>query len=417
MQRYRFVELALVALVGTATGCSSEDDLKSSEGGGGSAAGAGGSAAGAGGSSAGGGGSAAGAGGSAAGAGGSAAGAGGSAAGAGGSAAGAGGSAAGAGGSAAGAGGSAAGAGGGAASGVNSWTATNPLVGMTFWVDPNSLPAQELVKQAANPDAVAALEKIASRSNSHWFGSWVATNNVAAQVSAIVSAAQADDSVPILPLYAIPFRDCGSYSAGGFATAAEYLAWIAQVAAGIGTRPAIVILEPDALGVVSCLSDTQLQERLAMMSDAVDTLRSDAPGAVIYVATVSWISVATSAERLQLAGVANARGFAINTADFKTTESQLTYGESLSAALGGAKYVVDTSRNGLGPYTGTLPWCNPPGRALGPEPSTNTGSPNADAFLWIKTIGRSDGTCDRGEPAAGTWWPEYAIGLAQRAAF
>ena len=37
-------------------------------------------------------------------------------------------------------------------------------------------------------------------------------------------------------------------------------------------------------------------------------------------------------------------------------------------------------------------------------------------FLWIKRPGESDGPC-HGGPAAGTWWPEYALGLAQRAAY
>jgi endoglucanase len=30
--------------------------------------------------------------------------------------------------------------------------------------------------------------------------------------------------------------------------------------------------------------------------------------------------------------------------------------------------------------------------------------------------GFSDGTCNGG-PAAGTWWPDYALGLAERAAW
>ena len=37
-----------------------------------------------------------------------------------------------------------------------------------------------------------------------------------------------------------------------------------------------------------------------------------------------------------------------------------------------------------------------------------------DAFVWIKRPGESDGTCNGGPPA-GSWWPEYALGLAQRA--
>ncbi|MGW5026607.1 glycoside hydrolase family 6 protein, partial [Streptomyces albidoflavus] len=45
-------------------------------------------------------------------------------------------------------------------------------------------------------------------------------------------------------------------------------------------------------------------------------------------------------------------------------------------------------------------------------PTTRTGDPLLDAYLWIKRPGESDGSC-RGGPSAGTWWPEYALGLAR----
>ena len=49
----------------------------------------------------------------------------------------------------------------------------------------------------------------------------------------------------MLVVYAIPGRDCGSYSGGGVAESA-YAAWIDTVASGIQGNP-YVILEPDAL--------------------------------------------------------------------------------------------------------------------------------------------------------------------------
>ena len=80
-----------------------------------------------------------------------------------------------------------------------------------------------------------------------------------------------------------------------------------------------------------------------------------------------------------------------------------------------AHFVIDTSRNGSGPYTGPLTpqWCNPPGRALGAAPTTRTGDRSVDALLWIKYPGASDGSCRPGEPPAGAWWPEYALGLVR----
>ena len=81
--------------------------------------------------------------------------------------------------------------------------------------------------------------------------------------------------------------------------------------------------------------------------------------------------------------------------------------------LGNKPFVIDTSRNGKG---SNGEWCNPSGRALGASPTANTGDPLVDAFFWLKAPGESDGACNGG-PGAGTFWPEYALGLAQRAAY
>ncbi|NUP52493.1 MAG: glycoside hydrolase family 6 protein [Catenulispora sp.] len=99
-------------------------------------------------------------------------------------------------------------------------------------------------------------------------------------------------------------------------------------------------------------------------------------------------------------------------------------------------FVVDTSRNGLGAWTPPAgkysgdpqTWCNPPGRGMGDRPTAATGVALVDAYLYIKTIGESDGACTRGtagpgdpeyggavDPAAGAWWPEQAVTLADNA--
>ena len=66
----------------------------------------------------------------------------------------------------------------------------------------------------------------------------------------VTSRAAGKDEMPVLVAYNIPFRDCAQYSAGGATSVAEYGAWIDAVAAGIGDREAVVILEPDGLGII-----------------------------------------------------------------------------------------------------------------------------------------------------------------------
>ncbi len=110
---------------------------------------------------------------------------------------------------------------------------------------------------------------------------------------------------------------------------------------------------------------------------------------------------------LEAAGVRYGRGFSANVSNFDWTAGVVTWSQQLERALGGTVgAVIDTSRNGRGPYTGpTAPqWCNPPGRALGPAPRLNPGPAGIDAYLWIKDPGASDGACSGG-PAAGQYWP------------
>lgn len=78
--------------------------------------------------------------------------------------------------------------------------------------------------------------------------------------------------------------------------------------------------------------------------------------------------------------------------------------------------MIDTGRNGAGPAPESpLNWCNPSGRALGAAPTTNTAGAHADAYLWIKRPGESDGSCNRGEPYAGSFVNSYAIELVRNA--
>lgn len=88
--------------------------------------------------------------------------------------------------------------------------------------------------------------------------------------------------MPVIVLYALPQRDCGSFTAGGFSSGDEYRAWVAQVAAGVGKARVGVVLEPDALTAADCLPADQRQERTALLRDAVGALTAN-PNAAVYV--------------------------------------------------------------------------------------------------------------------------------------
>ena len=290
--------------------------------------------------------------------------------------------------------------------------ATSPIAGATFWADPHSpakvtADAWRVTRQA---DA-QQLDKIATQSVARWIGNW--NSNVQTDVNVATETMVAAGALPVFVAYNIPQRDCGGYSGGNNMSAQAYRNWILAFANGIGARRAAVVLEPDALAGMECLSASDQQIRLDLLKFAVRTLASKGSIAVYLDAgNPRWKPAATIARRLLAAGIAQAQGFSLNVSNFFLTADNVSYGSEVSALVGGKHFIVDTGRNGLGPAADAQ-WCNPAGRALGIRPTTVTGNQLVDAYLWIKTPGESDGSCN-GAPAAGTWMPEYALGLAQR---
>ena len=266
--------------------------------------------------------------------------------------------------------------------------------------------AQAAAWATNRPVDAALMAKLAATPSATWLGGW--SGDAKTATNSIVSAATAAGKTAVLVTYNIPKRDCGSYSSGGVNTVADYNAWVAKVAAGINGRKAVVIVEPDALGVTDCLNSSELSDRYAMLSNAVHVL--SAAGASVYLDASYWVDPATMAEQLKKANVAEADGFALNISNFQSNASMNSLGAQISAKTGGKHYVIDTSRNGNG---SNGEWCNPSGRAVGTSPTAKTGVALADAYLWLKTPGESDGTCNGG-PTAGTFWADYALGLAQR---
>jgi len=288
---------------------------------------------------------------------------------------------------------------------------SNPFKGKRLYVDPNSAARRQAETwKRSRPVDAALIQRIAEQPVARWLGGWI--GDIRREVNQAVATITGSGALPVFVAYNIPYRDCGSYSAGGSATAQAYRKWIRDFAAGVGGRNAIVILEPDALAGMDCLAAAGRQERLALLREAVQTLRAARAAVYIDAGHSQWHAPEEMARRLKAAGVDQAAGFSLNVSNFQTTPSNIAYGEKLSRLTGGKHFIIDTSRNGL--PTNSKEWCNPRGRALGISPTTNTGHPLVDAFLWVKAPGESDGTCGGG-PRAGSWWSAYALELSRMA--
>jgi endoglucanase len=278
-----------------------------------------------------------------------------------------------------------------------------------FYVNPQSSPALWVAANPGDGRANAIRTEIAQKPTATWFGNW--SGDITAAVGTYVAAADAVDKLPLLVAYNLPGRDaCGGHSGGGAGSVAAYDAWIAAFASAIGNRPAIVILEPDSLGDFNCMTQAQINDRAGMLARAANQFRSRAPNTWAYLdaGNPGWVDARTMAQRLNMAGVANAHGFSLNVSNYFTTGENTNYGNAVASTLrnefGYTKpFVIDTSRNRNG---SNGEWCNPAGRRIG-TPSQLGGG--AEMLLWLKIPGESDGNCGVGAGStAGQFLPEVA---------
>ncbi|WP_186377247.1 glycoside hydrolase family 6 protein [Curtobacterium pusillum] len=286
-----------------------------------------------------------------------------------------------------------------------------------YGAGPYRSPTSEAAKAAAalagsDPAGAAAATTIARYPVATWLGDWTQGTTLAKTIDAAVAGAEQSGTTAVFVTYAIPDRDCGGYSAGGF-DETTYDAWVDQIAARLAGHPAAVIVEPDSLAMLSntACSTVLDQQRFRILSREVAAFTAAGVPAYLDAGNSNWVQPAVIAARLDSAGVRQARGFFTNVANYYPTAQEQAYAQKVSAATGGSHYVIDTSRNGQG-WRGT--WCNGPGAGLGTTPRVVSDGTALDALLWVKTPGASDGTC-QGGPTAGTWFSSFAQTLVAKA--
>jgi cellulase/cellobiase CelA1 len=174
-----------------------------------------------------------------------------------------------------------------------------------------------------------------------------------------------------------------------------YENWVNGFAAGLGDRPAVVIVEPDALAqLTSCLDNAQQQARLQMLSYAVKTLQTKNDQVYLDAGHSNWVPAGQMAGRLRAADVAQASGFSLNVSNYDPTDQEIGYAHELDGDLGMAKrFVIDTSRNGNGGAGGLDGLGHPavgsssralPGGGAGALASQLFTDPDTEAANWVR---------------------------------
>lgn len=306
----------------------------------------------------------------------------------------------------------------------------NPLAGIQLYSDPDRAIVQ-LASQLQNEgdtENAKLVTDISSQPSTIWLTGPSADDPTAQRdmdtVARTSAAASSLNVVPVYELYAIPRRDaCAGFSSGGFTSNDQYLDWVRQVVGNLKGR-AIFSIEADAIAhtINGCFSKDQASQRYTLLRSTTAILRGNPLVVASYLDAghPEWFNdPSVLVEPLRRSGIANTNGVAVNVSYFESNQRIIPWAQQLTRQLGpnmGA--IIDTSRNGNGAQpssvSGEARWCNPPGRAVGQFPSTQTGQDRIDAYVWIKKIGESDGACF-GHPAAGTFEPDAVLELIKNA--
>ena len=284
-----------------------------------------------------------------------------------------------------------------------------------LWVNPDSLPAAEAghLRSAGQSGAAAAAATIAEQPIATWLTESTPVARLKVQLDDDLAEARANRTTPVFVTYAIPDRDCGDYSAGGFRDVQSYVEWNAMIASRLRGHPAVVLIEPDSIAMLGRAACSAVNDsRLAVLRTVVRQYARDHVDVYLDGGNSHWQSAKTMATRLRKAGVTYARGFFTNVSNFYGVDPERSYANRLSALVGDKHFVIDVSRDGAGSRGS---WCNPEGAALGQNPHVTAGTTGLDALLWVKTPGASDGTCNGG-PSAGQWFQSYALALVDNRA-
>jgi endoglucanase len=258
----------------------------------------------------------------------------------------------------------------------------HPFRGARLFVDDQSAGARWQREHGAS-----WLDPITTRPQARWLNG----PRDLTRLPGLAARARRQQALLVLVAYYLPNRGC-STSGQGAPSTGDYRRWIERLIDHLGSTRAAIVAEPDAVAA-DCF-DTR---RASLLRHTVKRLADAGQYVYLDAGHARWQSTREMAERLLRAGVQYAQGFSVNVANRQTTRLSYQWGRELSDLLGRREFVIDTSRNGLGPPPDVPDrddeWCNPRRQGLGQAPTTRTSMPGLAALLWIKLPGESDGIC------------------------
>ena len=201
------------------------------------------------------------------------------------------------------------------------------------------------------------LGQIALRPRARWFGAWYPEARAEPTIRdylANVTGGNPDVLAQVAVFRLDPWEHAACRSLPTAPQQASYMRWIDAFAAGIGAARVALILQPD-LPFALCVPRHSVLP-LRMVADAARVFEA-LPHTTVYIdaGAADWPTVRQAVSMLRTAGVASARGFALNATHYDATSAEIAFGARIvrgltAAGIPGRHFVVNTASNGR-PFT------------------------------------------------------------------
>lgn len=244
--------------------------------------------------------------------------------------------------------------------GFHAVVAPNPLANITWG---NYSGAHDELFQAyrrASGTNRQLLGQLTLRPRMRWFGAWYTNQWIYQSIQRYIADTTHGNPNVLVQMAIFRMVPWETRACTRLPTAAEqnsYKTWINRVARAIGRTHVAMVLQPDLPFAFCVPHHSKLP--LQMVAYASRTF-SALPNTTVYIdaGAADWSPVYRAVTLLKNAGIAYARGFALNATHYDSTNAQILFGAQLQSALTGSgfpgkRFVVNTAANGR-PFT--HPW-------------------------------------------------------------
>lgn len=235
---------------------------------------------------------------------------------------------------------------------------TNPLAGRRWgvYLGPQDQVYAPYVRSRGVRQAL--LSTIALRPRTKWYDAWVPDRAITSTVQSYIATSQAGDPTKLVQLAVFRMQPWEHEACARRSTSGErrsYKRWIDNLAAGIGSTPTLVVMQPDG-PFLWCVPDLAVKSRL--LSYATETL-SALPQTSVYIdaGAADWCENGRGndpercAQILARTGIEHARGFALDSTHYMGAADNIAHGAAIAAILqrdgyGTKHFILDTAKSG-----------------------------------------------------------------------